>query len=145
MHPEAVAYLVTQRICVIALEMPDGSPHAATVHFMYHAASGCFVFETNRTYRKAQALLNGKSVRASIVVGVSETDRRTLQVDGVARLLSADELDLKDAYAAHFPEKQKRLSSPDTIYFLCSPTWWRYTDFTHPDGKKIYSSEDSVL
>ena len=139
MNQEIIDFLNTERVGVLALEMPDGSPHASTVHFAY--ADGLFYFETNRDYRKSEALFSRTESRASFVVGLSETVMKTIQLDGIARLVTpAELLKLKEVYLGRFPEKVKRSDDPKTVFFTFTPTWWRFTDWTAPEGKRIVTS-----
>lgn len=87
MDPRVLEYLQTQRVCVLAVEMPDGSPHAATVNFTYIADPLTFIVMTGPTSRKYEALATGRG-RASIVIGVDESDMRTLQLNGYASLFN---------------------------------------------------------
>src|SRR4051812_37698914 len=106
MDPRILNYIETQRVCVLAVEMMDGSPHAATVHFAHMADPLTFFFETGKNYRKAEPLFNREKTRASIVIGSNETDMKTLQMDGEIRLIKPDELDLyRKVYHGKFPEK----------------------------------------
>jgi general stress protein 26 len=142
MNPELFAYLKTQRIGVLAVEMPDGSPHAATVHFAHTEDPFVFYFETYREYRKAEPLLGKENTRASFVVGSDESNMKTVQLDGVAQLLKPDERMVYDAvYLAKFPEKKKKAEDPKFVFFKFTPTWWRFTDWTTPEGKNIWTSE----
>lgn len=139
MHESALAYLGSQRICVIAVEMMDGAPHAATVHFAHTNDPVTLIFKTSRTYSKSEPLHGKSETRASVVVGSNEGVMQTLQMDGVAKLIGADD-PLRTAYLAKFPEKAKK-EDPDAIYFSFTPTWWRFTDWTLPEGKTIFTSE----
>lgn len=144
MIPELLDYLKDKRVGVLAVEMRDGTPHAATVHFALASEPPVFVFETSRRYRKAEPLLEG-ATRASFVVGFSEEPpQKTLQLDGEARLLTEAESALKDAYLAKFPEKAAKAGDPDNVFFLFAPTWWRFTDWADPRGKTVYLSDGSV-
>ena len=136
-------YLKTQRTCVFAIEMMDGSPHAATVHFAHSENPFVFYFETNKTYRKAEPLFGRPESRASLVVGSTESNMQTLQLDGNARLIKDDELDTyTQIYLGKFPEKQEKSQGADFVRFLFIPTWWRFTDWTGKEGKRILTSED---
>ena len=53
MDRDIIGYLEKERTCVVAVEMMDGSPHASTVHFAVVEDPLCFVFETDKTYRKS--------------------------------------------------------------------------------------------
>lgn len=124
--------------------MLDCSPHAATVHFANSDAPFVFFFETSRTYRKAEALLGRDQSRASFVVGTSEEVMKTLQLDGTVRLLQDVDMEtFKNVYFSKFPDKKEKANNnPDVIFFTFTPTWWRYTDWTQPEGKLIIHSEN---
>ncbi len=141
MDQSILDYLKTQRVCVLSVEMIDGAPHAATVHFAHAESPLVFFFETNRDYRKAEPLLTRPSVRASVVIGSNEGDMRTLQMDGAARMVTPAEQDIfRDIYLGKFPAKEKNSTDPRVIPFMFTPAWWRFTDWTRPEGKRIFSS-----
>ena len=145
MNSEIFDYVNTQRVSVIAVEMPDGSPHAATVHFACQTDPLMFIFQTSPTYRKSEALLQKEDVRASLVIGLQEVEdgkEKTFQLDGIARLVTADEGHLKDQYFAKFPEKLVKEAFSDDIFFVFIPSWWRFTDWGKPEGKTIYTSTE---
>lgn len=145
MNPEVLEYLKSQRVCVVAVEMPDGSPHAATVHFAISEDSMAFIIQTSPKYRKSEALLDKPSVRASLVVGLEEVaggKDKTFQLDGEARLVNPDE-DLIQTYFDKFPEKGKKFS--DDIFFVVTPVWWRFTDWSKPEGKTVFNSDGTIL
>lgn len=135
-----ISYIESNRVCVLAVQMPDGTPHAATVHYAYDAAHGVFIFETYHEYRKMEAFAATGNTRASLVIGSNEGDMRTLQIDGAAQLLSASDAHV-DFYMKTFSEKQGKYEAQKLVFFTVSPTWWRFTDWTHPDGKRVECSE----
>jgi len=143
MQQGIVDFINSKRICVLALEMLDGSPHAATIHFAFDDKNLTFLFETYRAYRKCEPLFGKNVTRASMVVGFDENDMRTLQLDGDARLITKEEEQNYDAlYFGKFPNKQDKSTDPKFVKFSFVPTWWRYTDWTGKDGKVIITSED---
>jgi general stress protein 26 len=138
---EILDYVKSQRVGVLALEMMDGSPHASTVHFAHTEDPLVFYFETYRQYRKAEALYGKKITRASLVIGMNENDMKTFQLDGEAMLLESDEMDIfNKVYLGKFPEKIKKAQEPKFVFFKFIPTWWRFTDWNTPEGKKIITS-----
>ncbi len=139
MQKEILEYLNTQRTAVIAIEMLDGAPHAATVHFAHTEEPVIFLFETEKAYKKAEALLGRESSRASLVIGTTEADKKTLQLDGTVQLLTDSEENLKQLYLKKFPEKEKKSRDGKFIFFKFVPSWWRYTAWKL-EGKVIYSS-----
>lgn len=141
MDQKILEYIKTQRLCVMAVEMLDGSPHAATLHFAHTENPLMFFFETNRDYRKCAPLFGRATTRASVVIGFDESNVKTLQMDGVVRLLHDNEQTVFDAiYFPKFPDKKKKVDSK-FVPFAFIPTWWRFTDWTRPDGKVIFSSD----
>jgi len=143
MLPDILEYLKSQPVCVIALEMMDGSPHAATVHFAHAKDPFTLIFKTDKTYRKSEPLLEKGTTRASVVIGSNEGDMRTLQMDGTARLLADGDATLREAYLDTFPKKKEKGESPNDLYFLFTPAWWRFTDWTGASGKSVRTSTDS--
>lgn len=138
---EIISYIQSNRVCVIAVQMPDLTPHAATVHFAYNPTRQHFIFETYHEYRKTRAFDEKHHVPASLVIGSSEGTMKTLQIDGMAMLVADADSDTKTFYMNTFPEKQGKYDSNKLIFFTFSPTWWKYSDWTHPDGKRVETSE----
>jgi uncharacterized pyridoxamine 5'-phosphate oxidase family protein len=137
MHHEALAYLKNEHIGVLAVQMPDGSPHGATIHFAHTEEPPVFIIMTNPEYRKYQALAHGP-VRATMVVGVDEDDMKTLQMDGMVEL--SDNIEFQEQYYKKFPSAEAAFKKD--VLFTFTPTWWRFTDWTRPEGKTIWCSED---
>lgn len=144
MNRDVLEYIKTQRVCVLAVEMPDGSPHAATVHFAHSEDPLAFIFETHRDYRKSEALFGRAETRASVVVGFEEGKAtKTLQLDGTVRLLSDEDAALQEVYLAKFPEKKEKAKDPKAVFFKFIPAWWRFTDWGGPNGKTIITSDQN--
>ena len=144
MPEEVIDFIRSQFLSVLAVEMMDGSPHAATVHFAFHEESLLFLFETYRSHRKYEALFGREKSRASLVIGFNESDRKTLQVDGEVKLMTTDEgmLLYNKIYFKKFPKKKEKSGDTKFVSFCLVPTWWRFTDWDSPKGKIILSSED---
>lgn len=143
MNPELIDFLKTSQTCVISIEMMDGSPHAATVHFANSENPFMFCFVTDRNYRKSEPLLGREVSRASLVVGVDERNKKTFQADGEARVLKGEEGQLfKETYFGKFPQKHEAvMADHNSLLFVFIPTWWRFTDYTKKTGKLILTSE----
>ena len=145
MRKAILDFLKTERTGVLAIEMLDGSPHGATVHFANCEGPFVFYFETNKDYRKSEALFGRQKSRASFVVGTSESIPKTFQLDGVVELIEAEEKERFDSvYFTKFPEKAKKMKDPirQFVFFKFTPTWWRYSDYKNPEGKLIWHSEN---
>lgn len=136
MPKEALDFLRTQKVGVFAVRMQDGTPHAATVHFAHTEEPLAFIFLTSSTSRKLEPLKKAESP-ASFVVGASEGTMKTLQMDGKAML--ADTEKLQNAYNVKFPRKTGEPT--EEVFFTFTPTWWRYSDWTLPEGNNIFSSD----
>ncbi len=146
MKKEILDYIQSQRVGVISLEMMDGSPHGATIHFAHIDNPLTFFFETSKKYRKYEPLSTKDITRASFVIGSDESDMKTLQLDGTAELISKDDITIiNSVYLDKFPEKKEKSKGEDLVFFKFNPKWWRYTDWTGPNGKKIISSEDKNI
>ena len=146
MQKEILEYLNTQRVGVLAVEMLDSSPHAATVHFAYDKDSGLFLFETDKRYRKSEPLFAKENTSASFVVGFEETNTKTLQLDGIAQLVktNTEKEQFEKVYYGKFPEKVEKAQKLEDnwVSFSFKPTWWRFTVWTEDKGKVIIGSED---
>ncbi len=144
MTSEILEYIKSQRICVLAVETTDGSPHAATVHFAHATEPLMFMFQTERDSLKAKAILEKGATRASVVIGSDEKNMRTLQMDGEVRLVTEQEKEelFKKVYLEKFEEKLEKSKDPDVVALVFTPKWWRFTDWLNPKGKTITSSED---
>lgn len=143
MPQEVLDYIASQRVCVLAVEMPDGSPHGATVHFAHSENPLVFWFETYKDYRKVEALLHRTESRATVVIGFDEAHSKTLQMDGLVRLVQAgaEYEQFSTVYLSKFANKIEKSKDPKFTPFLFTPTWWRFTDWTRPEGKFIVSSD----
>ncbi|MDD5068857.1 MAG: pyridoxamine 5'-phosphate oxidase family protein [Candidatus Pacebacteria bacterium] len=142
MPPEILNYIKTERVGVLAVEMLDGSPHAATVHFAHTENPLVFYFETYREYRKAEPLFSREVTRASFVIGTDERIMKTLQFDGIVQLLKKDEMEIFDSvYLGKFPEKKEKSKDPKFVFFKFIPNRWRFTDWKTPNGKAILTSK----
>ena len=140
MQKEILEYIKGEQVGVLAVEMLDGSPHAATVHFAHTEDPIVFYFETNRDYRKAEALYGREKSRASFVLGCDEDTKITLQIDGIVELLKSEEKETFNVvYLEKFPKKKEKSKDPKFVFFKFIPTWWRFTDWK-PEGKIILTS-----
>jgi hypothetical protein len=138
------AFLASQRVGVLAVQMLDGTPHGATVHFAHTEDPLVFTFETDRRYRKFEPLAAGAAVPATFVTGFEEGESRTAQFDGVAQVIDAGD-PLIERYLEKFPEKRTKYQGKHVVWLTFTPRWWRYTDWTSPEGKTIYNSDGTVV
>ncbi len=78
MNPEVLGFLGMHKVCSLSIVLPDGSPHGAALHFSHIVEPLTFYFSTEKGSRKCQGLLNGEVGKASVVVGFSEEEWKTL-------------------------------------------------------------------
>jgi general stress protein 26 len=140
MEQEMQSFLGEERIGVISVEMLDGSPHAAAIHFAHTTDPLTFIFLTGRASRKASPLLERTSTRASLVIGTNEDKMKTAQLDGVLEI--GDPNEVSEAYFAKFPEKTAKYDESAT-FLKFTPTTWRYSDFKR-EGKTVLNSDEST-
>lgn len=143
MDNKVLEFLAKHRVCSLATLLPDESPHAAALHYSHQGNPLKLFFSTTKSSKKCQTLLEGKISRASIVVGFSEKEWLTLQMDGNVKVI-LDPKELKLAKSIHYPkhpDSQQYEYAPETIFLEFTPDWWRFTDF-NTDPETILSSEN---
>ena len=139
----ALDFLAANRIGVLSVILKDGSPHGSTVHFSREPKTAHLFILTDRTYRKCEALLGGETGRASFVVGTSEAEMKTLQLNGTVRLVSdpARLAEIKEIHFARIPSARQYEDDPDSVFLEFTPAWWRYTDYTTDPETRISSAD----
>jgi general stress protein 26 len=139
MDAKVMEFLSKERISSLTTMLPSGMPHSGVLHFSFLQDGDGFklYFSTDSTSKKAEFLSNSKESLASVTIGFSEQEWRTLQMDGIIRVVEGEAL--KNIKANHYkmhPNSQKFESDPNTIFLEFTPSWFRYTDFmTHPVTK----------
>ncbi|HVX90091.1 MAG TPA: pyridoxamine 5'-phosphate oxidase family protein [Candidatus Paceibacterota bacterium] len=140
MPKEIFEFLNSKRTGVIAIQMLDGTPHAATVHFA-NTTQPAFIILTSPTYRKLEPLNKNGRAPASLVIGTEEEiPQKTLQMDGEAVLTDTPEI--REVYFAKFPDKSGK--HPDDVFFTFTPTWWRFTKW-ESSGKTVITSNGNTV
>ena len=133
---EALAFLKSKVVAVIATVTPDHTPEAATIHYVVDDDFN-FYFMTESNSRKAQNFISNNNV--ALVVG-TENIPVTVQVEGkVNQIENGEELmaryqQLSDiSHEGKYPPLLEGLKarSGGTFYKL-QPTWLRWTDFREP-------------
>jgi len=137
-------FLTSQRVCSLTTLLKDGAPHAAALHYSHHMDPIELYFSTEKTSKKCQALLYGNSTKGSVVIGFSEEEWITLQLDGDVQAIFYPS-ELRTVHAIHYakhPDSEKYRDDPLTIFLKFVPSWWRYTNFK-TDPVTIISSNHS--
>lgn len=121
--------LASQKLCVISTIAGDGRPQSALVAFS-ETPELEIVFGTFDDTRKYANLL--RDSRVSIVVSGSDA---TVQVEGTASLAEGpDDGRCRTMHLAKNSATAKYLRDPRERFFVVTPTWIRYTDYsTEPD------------
>lgn len=141
MDSRVLNFLTKHRVCSLTTLKTDGAPHGSALHYSHQEKPLELYFSTENTSIKCEALLSGNSTKASVVIGFSEDEWITLQMDGdVKAILDSKELKRiqKIHYAKH-PDSAQYKDDPVTIFLKFLPTWWRYTDY-NTDPYTILSS-----
>jgi nitroimidazol reductase NimA-like FMN-containing flavoprotein (pyridoxamine 5'-phosphate oxidase superfamily) len=129
---ELLAYLQSQRLGVLGSLSPDNQPQGALVGY---AITPKFeiLFDTVRTSRKYSNMLANPHVSFTIGDTTNHADERTVQYEGLAEELTADQLaELRPIYYATWPDGVEREQWPDITWFIIHPRWIRYSDFNIP-------------
>lgn len=141
MNEEISAYLNSQRIAVLTVLLPDGQPHASSIHFANDEDFN-FFFQTSADSRKATDLTTTPR-KAALVVGFDESHMVTLQLEGEVRLIKPEEVEhYNNIYLGKFQMKVEKEEDATTARLIFTPTWWRYTDWTKPEGRLVLTNKD---
>lgn len=129
---ELLAYLESQRLGTLGTLSPAGEPQGALVG--YAVTPGFEVlFDTVRTSRKYGNMLANPRVSFTVADTRGSGEERTVQYEGFAEELSADQLvRLRPLYYATWPDGIAREQWPDITWFVIHPRWIRYSDFNIP-------------
>lgn len=118
---ELIDYISARDFAVIATKA-EPFPESACIQFGNDDLT--LIFDTLRTSRKFQNIM--KAPEVSFVIGWE--NERTVQYEGIATLLSGEELTrLKEVYFAK-SEYAKQWETEDTVYFKVEPVWVRFSD-----------------
>lgn len=123
--------LSKEKVSALSVCLPDGTCHAAAMHFSHIPKPLTIYIQTENTSRKMQGIKSGQPVAASVVVGFSEEEMKTLQMDGQIQLIT-DAAKLPDIHKIHYakhPQAEQYKSDPGTVFLAFTPTWYRYTDY----------------
>lgn len=124
-------FLEVNGICALSVVLPDGSIHSASMHFSHNNNTFELYFSTERSSRKCTCLLNGDSVKGSVLVGVDDKVWKQLQMSGdITMVTDSNELSsIMNIHYAKHKESEKYKDDPETVFLKFTPSWWKYTDF----------------
>lgn len=147
MNKDVLAFLRINRVAVLTTMLQNNMPHAAALHYSIvenpeDTSNFKLLFSVDSEQRKVELLNTTESCNGALVIGFSEEEWVTLQIEGVVRILNKPD-DIQAAQQVHYkkhPNSEKYKDFPTTMFIEFVPTWWRYTDF-NTDEPTIYSSE----
>src|SRR3989344_1314087 len=120
--------LTKERVCSLTI-LVDSNPHASAMHFSHKDDPLILYFSTESTSRKCKSVLEEGNAKASVVVGFSEEDWLTMQMNGEVSLVDNETLkEVKKIHYLKHPKSQKYENDPETIFLQFKPSWWRYSD-----------------
>ena len=124
------AFLDSTPVATFAVPVAsDGTLHIATMHYWHDSKTLNFYFVTEEASEKCALLRDGGTQKAAVVVGTDRGTPFTLQMRGVAQIVSKDEYAFAiDGYTS------KRGNSHDvehegSVLLQFHPTWARFTDY----------------
>lgn len=131
MDSQIEQFLNSHRIGCLTVLLSNGQPHAATVHYSHSSEPLKIYIQTGKDTQKCQKLLQDKVSPASFVVGFSEEEWQTLQLDGQVRLLETDE-EIKQFQDVHHQKvsEAKRAEDKETAYLEFTSENGKFSDFT---------------
>ena len=123
-----LAFLQSHRLTVIST-VDGNNPESALIAFA-ETENGEIIFGTSDTTRKYKNIQANNNV--SFVIGLDDKDSRmTVQYEGVARELAGNEAATYSAMlVAKNPASGKFLKDEHQKYFLVTPTWVRYANYS---------------
>jgi nitroimidazol reductase NimA-like FMN-containing flavoprotein (pyridoxamine 5'-phosphate oxidase superfamily) len=83
---DILAFLTKHRVCALATMLPDGMPHGAALHYSHKNSPFELYVSVDSTNRKCIGLLKGEPVNGTVVIGFSEEEWLTLQMDSKTSL-----------------------------------------------------------
>lgn len=138
-------FITAERVCALTTLLPDGTPHAAAMHFSHTTQPLTLLFSADKSQRKCLGLSLSNSIKAAVVIGFSEETWQTLQLSGTVRLVTkkSDITQIKQIHYRKHPDSQKFESEPGTVFLQFTPAWWRFSDLS-ADPAKILSSDQTT-
>lgn len=124
--------LASKKLMVLSTVLGSNKPQSALVAFAEDGLT--LYFQTRKTTRKALNL--GTNPNVSAVIGWELSELLTLQLDGVAELVTDAKAtqSIKERFIAKdSPTKREHLDHPDVVFYMITPTWARYSDYKNHD------------
>lgn len=90
MDKQVLDFLTKNRVSSLTTLLKDSSPHASVLHYSHQEDPFEIFFSCDSTSLKCEALLGRKTTKASVVIGFSEEEWVTLQMDGEVQIILSD-------------------------------------------------------
>jgi len=122
-----LSFLNTQRLGVLSNVSTEGYPQVSVIHFSHVLDPLHFYISTENTTRKVKNI--EVSEKASLVIGFSESEWITVQMDGKLEIVKDD---LGEAWKIHYaknPNSAKYKDLPETVFLKFTPTYLKFTDY----------------
>jgi general stress protein 26 len=140
MDKQVLDFADKHRISVLTT-IVDGKPHSATMHYANATDPFYFVFLTERASRKCAHMQEGEKYPAAMVVGFSEEEWVTLQMEGEVEIVTEQEQEEPwRIYSHKYRGSEKYKNNREDLLLKFTPTWWRYTQ-VRPKPPVVISSE----
>lgn len=112
--------------CVIATVDSSGQPEAATVGFSVDSDFKIMIATNEKTRKAANLVANS---RVALVVGFEGP--KTVQLEGVAQKINLEQNQTRiNLHFQKVPGAKKFAGEAGQNYYLITPTWLRFTDYT---------------
>jgi len=143
MNKKVLKFLQRHRICVLTTLLKNGQPYSASLHYAFNEKPLYFVVWTGEKTRKLGGLKKGEASKASMVIGFSEEEWLTMQMEGEVKWVSNKEelREIWKCYSQKFAEPETYEDSEGSALLKFTPKWWKYTE-VKPEPKVVISSED---
>lgn len=122
-------FVQSHRVGVLAMTTEESGVHAATMHYAEQLEPLELFFLTDRNTKKCEAFARQKDRKAAVVIGFSEEEWTTMQMEGEARLLE-NESEIAAGwkiYGEKFPERVKFKDDEESVLIKFTPSWWKYS------------------
>lgn len=139
MNDTIITFLNANHIGVLTTILPDGMPHAATMHYASNTKGDTFVFFTKEKSRKCSHFEVNQEYKAALVIGFSEEEWTEVQMEGTLKKLARESSE--EALQIFTSKYEKAMLDEEHVVLVFTPTWWRYSKM-RPKPGVIISSED---
>lgn len=140
MYPEVKKFLHHNTIATLSIVDFEGFPYSSTMHYAQSDDGMTLYFFTNKDTHKVIPLLNGATVKASVVIGFSEKDWLTVQMEGTIHIaLLPEERTLAEiAFYMKFPNAERGHNIAALVF---KEQFWKFTDYSKKPWKIITSKD----